>query len=68
MRAYKCDRCGAFTTGVLFTRKPRRFMYKFGKKSHLCAKCCDSFYEWLSSPEKDEIDCVAPEEEIRNDE
>ena len=58
MRAYKCDRCGAFTTRDFFARKPSRIVYRFGKKMHLCGKCVASFGKWLNNPEK----------EIRNDE
>lgn len=58
MRAYRCDRCGAFTTNSFFLRKPNRFVYRFGKKQHLCSKCVDSFDKWFNNPE----------EEIRNDE
>lgn len=52
MRAYKCDRCGEFTTNNFFVRKPSRIAYRFGKKMHLCAKCASSFKKWLYNPEE----------------
>lgn len=58
MRAYKCDRCGAFTTSDFFVWKPSRYMSRFGKKKHLCSKCAASFKRWLYNPE----------EEVRDDE
>lgn len=60
MRAYKCDRCGAFTTRDFFVRKPSRIAYRFrfGGEIQICAKCASNFKKWLYNPE----------EEIRNDE
>lgn len=54
MSAYKCDRCGAFATRNIFVRKQSRFVYRFGKKRHLCADCAKSFRRWFSDPKTKE--------------
>lgn len=62
MRAYKCDRCGAFATRNIFVRKPSRFVYRFGKKNHLCSKCVASFDKWLNNPEEEVVMEITNEE------
>ena len=66
MRAYKCDRCGAFATRNIFVRTPSRYVYRFGKKNHLCSKCVASFDKWLKNPEEEVVMEITNEERRAN--
>ena len=56
MRVYKCDRCGKYVTlGYIYElRQPRRSMYGYTIKKHICIDCAKSFREWFNNPETKE--------------
>ena len=49
MRLYKCDRCGKYVKrdSLRLLTLPYRWLYRFGKKGHLCESCEKSFRDWF---------------------